>query len=232
MSSTRARKSAQRDGKPSGRRPNPPPSRASGASMPQSAAAAVAVHADRRLRVPVRLPHRRAGRAGRHDRLAVRPALRLAERVRVAARPRRRRVPARAVRDQRPERPALRARDEHAASRVEDAVRVGDRARRADDGSASRRGHDHPAHPAAGRRGRRSRARADGHVHRAAASRSSWSASRRSTTAASRPSGRWRRIAISADATGAGQTMRLQTDMLLGIEANHVRARHVLEDGE
>ena len=35
-----------------------------------------------------------------------------------------------------------------------------------------------------------------------------------------------------ADATGAGQTMRLQTDMLLGIEANDVRARHVLRDGE
>ena len=35
-----------------------------------------------------------------------------------------------------------------------------------------------------------------------------------------------------ATATGAGQTMRLQTDMLLGIEANHVRARHVLHEGE
>ena len=35
-----------------------------------------------------------------------------------------------------------------------------------------------------------------------------------------------------ADATGAGQTIRLQTDMLLGIEANHVRARHVLREGE
>ena len=35
-----------------------------------------------------------------------------------------------------------------------------------------------------------------------------------------------------ADATGAGQTMRLQTDMLLGVEASHVRARHVLREGE
>ncbi len=35
-----------------------------------------------------------------------------------------------------------------------------------------------------------------------------------------------------ADATGAGQTMRLQTDLLLGVEANHVRARHVLHEGE
>jgi GH15 family glucan-1,4-alpha-glucosidase len=35
-----------------------------------------------------------------------------------------------------------------------------------------------------------------------------------------------------ADASGAGQTMRLQTDMLLGVEANHVRARHLLHEGE
>ncbi len=34
------------------------------------------------------------------------------------------------------------------------------------------------------------------------------------------------------EATGAGQAMSLQTDMLLGIEANHVRARHVLHAGE
>ncbi len=35
-----------------------------------------------------------------------------------------------------------------------------------------------------------------------------------------------------ADASGAGQTIRLQTDMLIGIEANHARARHVLQAGE
>jgi alpha,alpha-trehalase len=35
-----------------------------------------------------------------------------------------------------------------------------------------------------------------------------------------------------ADATGAGQTIRLHTDMALGIEANQVRARHNLEQGE
>ena len=34
-----------------------------------------------------------------------------------------------------------------------------------------------------------------------------------------------------ADATGAGQTIRLQTDMLIGIEAHHARARHVLHAG-
>jgi len=35
-----------------------------------------------------------------------------------------------------------------------------------------------------------------------------------------------------ATASGAGQAMVLRTDMLLGIEANHVRARHVLHEGE
>jgi GH15 family glucan-1,4-alpha-glucosidase len=36
----------------------------------------------------------------------------------------------------------------------------------------------------------------------------------------------------TADATGAGQTIRLQTDLELGIEANRVRARHTLRAGE
>src|SRR6059058_1136697 len=35
-----------------------------------------------------------------------------------------------------------------------------------------------------------------------------------------------------ADLTGAGQTLRLHTDMLIGLEANHARARHVLPAGE
>jgi GH15 family glucan-1,4-alpha-glucosidase len=36
----------------------------------------------------------------------------------------------------------------------------------------------------------------------------------------------------TADATGAGQTVRLQTDLALGIEGDRVRARHVLGPGE
>jgi GH15 family glucan-1,4-alpha-glucosidase len=36
----------------------------------------------------------------------------------------------------------------------------------------------------------------------------------------------------AADATGAGQTFRLQSDLALGIEGEHVRARHVLQAGE
>jgi GH15 family glucan-1,4-alpha-glucosidase len=35
-----------------------------------------------------------------------------------------------------------------------------------------------------------------------------------------------------ASTAGPGQTLRLQTDMLLGVEANRVRARHVLQEGE
>jgi GH15 family glucan-1,4-alpha-glucosidase len=36
----------------------------------------------------------------------------------------------------------------------------------------------------------------------------------------------------TADATGAGQTIRLQTDLALGVEGNRVRARHVLSAGD
>jgi GH15 family glucan-1,4-alpha-glucosidase len=36
----------------------------------------------------------------------------------------------------------------------------------------------------------------------------------------------------TADAAGAGQTIRLSTDMALGIEGNRVRARHMLHEGE
>ena len=36
----------------------------------------------------------------------------------------------------------------------------------------------------------------------------------------------------AADATGGGQTVRLTTDMAIGIEGNRVRARHVLKAGE
>ncbi len=36
----------------------------------------------------------------------------------------------------------------------------------------------------------------------------------------------------TADATGAGQTIRLKTDLLLGVEAGRARARHTLAQGE
>ena len=36
----------------------------------------------------------------------------------------------------------------------------------------------------------------------------------------------------TADATGAGQTVRLRTDMAIGIEGDRVRARHVVKQGD
>ena len=145
---------------------------------------AVAVPADRRVRVPVQLPHRRARRARRRDRLAVRPALRLAERLRQPARPGGRVLPLRAVRHQ-PSRP--RAHYEPGTNVlvttwktpsgwvvVRDALTMGPREHEDD---------DHAAHAAAGRRRRRAPARAHGRVPRGLASRSSSSASRSSTTA-------------------------------------------------
>ena len=66
-----------------------------------------------------------------------------------------------------------------------------------------------------------------------AASRSSSSASRPSTTAARRRNGRWSTaIATPPTRSGAGQTIRLQSDLALGIEGDRIRARHVLEAGD
>ena len=45
----------------------------------------IAVHSDRQLRLPLQLPYRRACGPGRHRALAVRPAVRLSERVRCLA---------------------------------------------------------------------------------------------------------------------------------------------------
>jgi GH15 family glucan-1,4-alpha-glucosidase len=48
-----------------------------------------------------------------------------------------------------------------------------------------------------------------------------------------RTAGTWTRVdEHRADVTGAGQTLRLATDMLIGIEGPSARARHVLQQGE
>ena len=107
-------------------------------AAPPSAARAVAVPADRRLRVPLGLPHRRAGRARRRDRLALRAALRLAERVRHAcstARPGCFRFGPFGINV--PDRARLRARARTSlVDHLEHADRLGRGARRADDGPA------------------------------------------------------------------------------------------------
>ena len=152
----RPRRSAEHDGQASRSRRGHWP-----AVEPQSAAAPSPFTPIADYALPVRLPHRRAGRARRGDRLAVRPALRLAERVRLAARPRGRRVPPGAVRDQRSDRPHYEPGTNIAGHDLEDAVAAGSRsATRSTMGPPPRRGHDHAAHSAAGRRGRRPHARA------------------------------------------------------------------------
>ena len=191
---------------------------------------AVAVPADRRLRVPVELPHGRARRARRRDRLALRAGVRLAERVRQPARPPGRVLPVRAVRRStiRPH-AQLRARHERARDDLEDADRLGRRPRRADDGAARARGRDHAAHAAAGRRRRRPHARAHGRVHRRVRSRSSSSASRCSTTAATPASGRSSTASSHvADATRRRRRRSASAPISRsGVEGNRVRARHI-----
>ena len=79
--------------RPASARAGPVPAPAAAAPSrvaPARPALRLAVPADRRLRLPVGLPHRRAGRPRRLDRVAVPAALRLAVGVRRAARPRRR----------------------------------------------------------------------------------------------------------------------------------------------
>ena len=63
-------------------------------------------------------------------------------------------------------------------------------------------------------------------------SRSSWSASRTSTTAGP---AEWSLVGDdrhTADARAGELTIRLQTDLALGIEGDRVRARHQLEQGD
>ena len=122
---------------------------------------------------------------------------------------------------------------ERARDHLEDALGLGRGARRADDGprastrtrSRRTRGRRPTTTPSTCWCARSSASRAR--------SRSSSSASRSSTTAARRRSGRWSTgDRHAADASGAGQTIRLRSDLALGVEGGRVRARHVLEPGE
>ena len=204
---------------------------ASREQMPPERGGALAVPADRRLRVPLQLPHRRPGRSRRRDRLAVRAR---ASTRRACSAPCSTARPARfrfgPVRDQRPDGPVLRARDEHPGHHLEHADRLGGRARRADD----------RARGAARTRSRRTRARRP---------------TRTPTTCWFAPSlclegsvemelicepvfdyGRdpaeWTLVDDEQPhrrrQRRRGQTIRLHTDMALGIEGNWVRARHML----
>ena len=100
-------------------------------------------------------------------------------------------------------------------------------------GPHERRGPGHAAHPAAGRRRRRPHARTHrplprGHGRGRAGLRAGVRLRPHAAAA-----GRWSTASRhTADATGGEQTIRLQTDLQLGIEGDRVRARHVLDAGE
>ena len=166
------------------------------------------------------------------------PSLRLARACSAALLDQRgRHLPARPVRDQRAERPALRARHERARRPPGSTPSgLGDRA-----ATPSMIGPSHGVdavtphtRPPVGRR-RRARAGADGRRASRARSRSSWSASPRSTTAPSRRGvdhqrrRRARRRRRSSAAPHAAAADGLPAS---GIEGNRVRARRVLHAGE
>ena len=132
-----------------------------------------------------------------------------------------------------PDRARLRAGHERARDDVEDAVGLGRRPRRADDGAARARGHDHAAHAAAGRRRRRPHAGAHGRVHRGPGRDRARLRAGVRLRARRRPSGRWS-TATATRPTRAARARRSasRSDLALGIEGDRVRARHVLEPGE
>ena len=141
-------------------------------------------------------------------------------------------LPARAVRDQSSDDGRLRPGNERPRDDLEDAERLDRRPRRPDDGAARPRGHGHAAHSPAGRRRRRPHARADvecleGNVEVELVCEPAFDYGREPA--------QWELVGDdrhAADASGAGQTFRLQTDLALGIEGNRIRARHMLQEGE
>ena len=193
---------------------------------------ALAVPADRGLRLPVRLPHRRARRTGRLDRLAVRTRVRLSQRVRQPARPAGGQLPGRAVRRDPSVGPVLRARHQRPGDHLAYAVGLDPGPRRAHNRAEHRRRPGHAAHPATGRPGRGPYARPDGRSASTGGSRWRSPANRCSTTAVS--PAKWELVGDrhTADGSGAGQTLRLRTDMALGIEGGRIRGRKVLRAGD
>ena len=198
-------------------------SRPDRATRPGSATAATRGHRPRSRRSPITPFSPTATQGGlRGPRTALSTgcasALRLAQRVRRAARPRRGRLPVRPLRDQRPQRQDLRAGDEFARDLVEDAHRLGGRARRPHDGAAPRGGY--------GRRPTR------GHQPTRTPTTCSCAPPNASTGQVEidlvcepafdygRVPGEWTLSADRhrAEVTGAEQVLELRTDMLVGIE--------------
>ena len=128
-------------------------------------------------------------------------------------------LPLRAVRDQPPDGSRLRARDERPRDDLEDAVRLGRRARRADDGPHETGTTDHAAHAAAGRRRRGPPARADGRVPRGLGrGRARLRADLRLRQGARDVEARRRQPGTLPTRRAGEQVIRLQSDLALGIE--------------
>ena len=187
---------------------------------------AVAVPADRGLRLPLELPHRarwsrRTARSTgsacpRFDSPSVFGSLLdRAGRVLPASGP---------FGINHPTARGVRAGHERARHDLEDADRLGRRARRADDGPAWPRGRGHAAHAAAGRRRRRPHARAHGRVPRRPVEVELVCEPAVRLRPRRRPS--WTLVDGSrhaADATGAAvRPIRLVSDLALGIEGDRV----------
>ena len=130
-----------------------------------------------------------------------------------------------------PGRPLVRAGHEHAHHDVAHAQRMGGRTRCVDDGAPRPGGRGHAAHAAAGRRRRRPSARAGRAASRVELEIElvcepifNYGRARLMDDGGRRPAHRGAQV--------GGATVRLRTDMALGIEGNRVRARHVLQAGE
>ena len=114
------------------------------------------------------------------------------------------------VRDQRPDATGVRSRNQRAGHDVEDTIGVGRRPGRADDRADQRTRHGDPAHATPRRRRRRAHARAHGGVHRRPGrDRAGLRAGLRLRRRAGHLDDGGR-VGHTADATGAGVTVRLQ----------------------
>jgi hypothetical protein len=196
----------------------------------------LAVPADRRLRLPVGLPHRRARRLRRLDRVDVPAALRLAVDLRRAARPRRRQLAGGPLWRLRAGRPALHPGHEHDRDDLDDPAGLAAGGRRAHDRAVARQQARLEPHAPADRLRRRPPAGA----HRSNASRarcrSRSCASRCSTTAPRRDwsvvddrrGGRVRAWTPPTSETA----FRLFSDIRMGIEGNRAHGRHTMHEGE
>ncbi len=192
----------------------------------------VAVHPDRGLRVPLQLPHGCARGAGRRDRLALRSTLRLTERVRQPARPRGGHVQLRAVRHQPSDGPRSTSPGTNVLVTtwktpsgwivVRDALTMGP----SDHEDAITPHTRPPADDDADHLLVRTVECLEGSVEVELVCEPVFDYGSEPAEWTLVDGGRH-----LADATGAGQTIRLQTDLALGIEGDRVRARHVLAAG-